>query len=285
MSLISPRTAVDSGQRYYGPTHGDKVAQNLAFYTGQTRENLQRMRKMYGRNLAGMGSVEGVGSSAGVDPSYQNKAIYELEKEDDSFGSGIFDPAGRTGTSNPDMGVFSSSYDLPGYIARSVPFTVSKDVRDINSGADVVYIPAGGMAYVERNGKLAGPLHNPMSHVVPQVPQAIGPIPASPRNEGPIPFNITSRPVPKQNIVYRRQTPAPVNPVMNPVVSQAPDLPVYPAVDFTSTVNVGPTRPIPISGFGEDEEVKEPASVGQLALAGAAVGVAAALVYGALNVK
>jgi len=283
-SRLSPRTAVNSRQRYYGPIYGDKIAQNLEFYTGQTRANLQRMRKMYGRTLAGMGSTSGMGS-VGVDPGYQNKAIYELEKEDDSFGSGIFDPPGRTGTSNPDAGVFSSSYDLPGYIARGVPFTVSKDVKDINSGADVVYVPGGGMAYVERNGRLAGPLHNPMSHIVPQSPAPVGPIPSSPATLGPVPFNIKRKRLPKQNIVFPRQTPAPVNPVANPVAHAAPDMPIYPAVPFTSTVNVGPTRPIPISGFGEEEEIKEPATVGQLALAGAAVGVAAALVYGALNAK
>lgn len=281
---LSPRTAVNSRQRHYGPTHGDKVAQGLHFYTGQTRANLQRMKKMYGRSLAGMGPAQAMGN-VGADPGYQNKAIYELEKEDDSYGSGVFDPEGRTGTSNPDMGVFSSSYDLPGYIARGVPFMVSKDVTDINSGADVVYVPGGGMAYVEREGKLAGPLKAPMARVVPQVPAPIRRVPGDPPSLGPVPFDIKRRRVPKQNIVYRPQTPAPVNPVANPITPKAPDMPRYPSVDFVSTVNVGPTRPIAIHGFGEEEEVKEPASIGQLALAGAAVGVAAALLYGALNVK
>jgi len=108
-----------------------------------------------------MNSYKGFGSSdmsgaTGYDPQYQGQEVYELEGEDDTYGSGIFDPSGRKGTSNPNMGVFASHDSLPGYIARDVPFTVSRDVTDITDDADVVSIPGGGMYYVERGGKNVG---------------------------------------------------------------------------------------------------------------------------------
>lgn len=97
---------------------------------------------------------ESLTGAVGYDPRYQGQEVYDLEKEDDTFGSGIFDPKGRGGTSNPNMGVFASHNSLPGYIARDVPFTVQDDVTDITDNAAVVSVPGGGMFYVEKNGHL-----------------------------------------------------------------------------------------------------------------------------------
>ncbi len=94
--------------------------------------------------------------AVGYDPRYQGQEVYDLEGEDDTYGSGIFDPEGRAGTSNPNMGVFASHNSLPGYIARDVPFTVQDDVTDITDNAAVVSVPGGGMFYVEKKGRLGG---------------------------------------------------------------------------------------------------------------------------------
>lgn len=93
----------------------------------------------------------------GIDPRYQSDELNELESQDDTFGSGIFDPGGRAATANTNMGVFASHYSLPGYAAREVPFTVSRDVTDITDNAEVVVVPGGGMVYVEEHGKLQRP--------------------------------------------------------------------------------------------------------------------------------
>lgn len=110
----------------------------------------------HGRYLSGFGGASLTGG-VGYDPSYQGQHIYELEEQDDTYGSGIFDPEGRAGTANPNMGVFASHDSLPGYLAREVPFTVSRDVTDITDDADVVIVPGGGMSYIESRGKLTGP--------------------------------------------------------------------------------------------------------------------------------
>lgn len=152
--MSNPRTPAQ--QPYYGPMYGDRMAQASMLEGGPNPDTVATMRKNYGRYLAGFGG-ESPSGAVGYDPRYQGQEIYDLEGQDDTYGSGIFDPAGRAGTSNPNMGVFASHDSLPGYIAREVPFTVSRDVTDITDNADVVIVPGGGMAYVEQRGKLTGP--------------------------------------------------------------------------------------------------------------------------------
>lgn len=108
------------------------------------------------RMHTGYGSETPTGER-GIDPRYQSDELNELESQDDTFGSGIFDPGGRAATANTNMGVFASHYSLPGYAAREVPFTVSRDVTDITDNAEVVVVPGGGMVYVEERGKLTRP--------------------------------------------------------------------------------------------------------------------------------
>ena len=151
--MSNPRTPAH--QLYYGPMYGDELAQQIPHLGGQNPATVERMRKNYGRYLSGFGG-ESPDGAVGYDPRYQGQEIYDLEGEDDTFGSGIFDPEGRGGTANANMGVFASHDSLPGFIARDVPFTVQNDVTDITDNAAVVSVPGGGMAYVEKNGRPGG---------------------------------------------------------------------------------------------------------------------------------
>lgn len=131
----------------------DPISSKLPFI-GQMNPTIEtRWRLSQGRAVAGFGSVP---------ESYQAERrddyVEQIEGEDDVFGSGIFDRGGREGTVHPQLGVFSDHPSLPGYIAREVQFAVSKDVKDITAGAEVVVVPGGGMAYVERGGRNVGPL-------------------------------------------------------------------------------------------------------------------------------
>jgi hypothetical protein len=155
----------------------------------------ERWSLSQGRAVAGFGAVP---------ESYQGERhddyVQQIESDDDVVGSGIFDESGRPGTVHKTMGVFSDHPSLPGYIAREVQFAVSKEVIDLPSGADVVVVPGGGMAYVERGGRLVGPLqvddHNNPYVVIRgdrkpgdgsslQVP--VGPV----RDSGPPPHGVT----------------------------------------------------------------------------------------------
>lgn len=66
-----------------------------------------------------------------------------LSRMDDVQGNGIFDPNGTHGNIHPDSGIFADREGLPGYIARERFFQPS-EVRDINTGQPVMYVPANG---------------------------------------------------------------------------------------------------------------------------------------------
>ena len=152
MNNLDPRTPAH--QLNYSPIYARSYAdRNLAHLISSNPYTVASMKKTYGRYLSGFGS-EDMSGSVGYDPQYQGQHVYDLEKEDDTFGSGIFDPKGRGGTANANMGIFAGHYSLPGYVARDVPFTVMQDVTDITDDAAVVSIPGGGMFYIEDRGKL-----------------------------------------------------------------------------------------------------------------------------------
>jgi hypothetical protein len=112
----------------------------------------RRFAAAHGRYLSGVDDVpnqETEGAEWDLDPTDDLQA---LESEDDTLGSGIFDSHRHPGTANVDAGVFASHYSLPGYQARQTPFTVSRDVASLPSGADYVEVPGGGMAYIEEYG-------------------------------------------------------------------------------------------------------------------------------------
>ncbi len=134
---------------------GDFISNHLPIIGQPNPYDEERFNMQNGR-YAGLGNDEPV-DNVGGDSRYESTALYELEKQDDSFGSGIFDQAGRS-TQNVDMGVFASDYALPGFVAREVPFAISEDIKDVN-GADVVMVPAGGATFVEAGGRLRSPSH------------------------------------------------------------------------------------------------------------------------------
>ncbi len=150
MTAISPHTwqpyvPVD-GSAQQLPTK-DPITKWL-YKIGQVAPSKERTWAMqHGRYLAGLGSNATQPASAAKEDDYS----LSLELDDDVYGSGIFDPSGRVPTVHKDLGVFADHPSLPGYIEREVQFSVSKDISDITSGADVVVVPAGGMTYQEQN--------------------------------------------------------------------------------------------------------------------------------------
>lgn len=291
---MSPRTPAH--QLYYGPLYArEYFDRNLAHIINSGPKTVATMRKKYGRYLAGLGN-EDMSGQVGYDPAYQERHVYDLEKEDDTFGSGIFDPGGRGGTTNANMGIFAGHYSLPGYAARDVPFTVSKDVTDITDDADVVSVPAGGMAYVEDRGRLVGaapggptwrpeiqppgwtrydqPYVDMEGEPVPmdgfgqlprrrlasqpkRVRQTVSGVPTDMISPHGVPMVPAERPVGYRQIVHATQTPVGVNAVADPVAVAAPDMPTMPNVPLTSTVNVA-VQSMPISGLGQDPTNGDP---------------------------
>jgi hypothetical protein len=311
--VSNPRTPAH--QLYYGPLYArDYFDRNLAHITSSNPDTVASMKKRYGRYLSGFGS-EDMSGSTGYDPAYQGEHVYDLEREDDTFGSGIFDPKGRGGTDNPNMGIFAGHYSLPGFVARDVPFTVQKDVTDITDNAAVVSVPGGGMLYVEDRGKLVGaapggPTWRPaiqppgwtrfdqvyvdmqgkpvqMSglgqlprrqlHSQPKrVPKSVFGVAAARLNPHLVRKVPTERKVGYESIVAATQLPVGVNRTAHPVAPSAPDMPMEPLVPLVNTTNVAVER-MAIQGFGQEDD-KKPATAMQLAVAGLLLGAGVGLV-------
>lgn len=149
-----PTRQIYAGQPGLIPTT-DPITRQI-YKIGQVGPRTERRWALqHGRYLAGTG---GLGSNE-TQPAYaakQDSYVESLEKDDDVFGSGIFDSYGRGPTVNAQLGIFADHPSLPGYIDREVQFTVSKDIADITSGADVVIVPGGGLTYQERGGYPVG---------------------------------------------------------------------------------------------------------------------------------
>ena len=158
----------------------NKAQAVLGQITPRTRE---RFMEPAGRFLAGDDLA------AEARSGWNDSLLSELERDDDVNGSGIFDAAG-TSTVHRTMGVFEDHPSLPGYIARSPPFSVSEVTSP--SGASVVEVPGGGMIYVETGGRRSRLV--PGREAVPKLPRPpnpVVPIPAvstvaAPRWEQPV---------------------------------------------------------------------------------------------------
>jgi hypothetical protein len=208
-------------------------------------------------------------------------AVSELERDDDVFGSGIFDRPGRM-TSNVGDGVFASDYSLPGYVAREVPYAVSRDVTDVASGGEVVYIPGGGFYHVEQGGSIQpsavlGPTARPPMLTPPVLP---APIPGGPGVEDQ-PY-VTTQPE------YAAQAPlypmAPVSSgwVLNPARPKLQQsLSVRSVDETTPPVYVRPIQRLP-RPLGQEETSSGP-SAGQMAVAGILLGVSVGLLVNAVR--
>jgi len=149
------------------------ISRNMAVTGELTGPDRARAAAEHGRYLSGVSNMPTQLAPSGNTPPSENLVehaehaeIFDMEAQDDVLGSGIFDPSDRGGTANRNAGVFASKNSLPGYLAREVPFTASTEVTDLADGAAVVTVPAGGMAYVERDGHIAdmnypGPIPQP----------------------------------------------------------------------------------------------------------------------------
>lgn len=288
---VGPRSRAN--QLYYGPMYADTYAiRHLALLGQGSPYTRERMRKSHGRYLSGFGG-ESPSGRTGYDPAYQDQEIYALESQDDTFGSGIFDPGSREGTSNANMGVFASHYSLPGYAAREVPFTVSQDESDITDDAEVVIVPGGGMTYVESRGKLTRPaILGPTWR-----PPRIQPVGVTTRDQvygfmtrpgQPLqkPFNPGAPQVPPPNYrpprddKYHERT-LPTQPSCGvPTTPPQRRIPPRSMVDpYDPGVAIRPPSPCRpgYQGYGADDE-KKGASAGQLLAFGVIAGAATALV-------
>jgi len=230
----------------------------------------EQWQMQHGRELAGFGAHGGPHGGPGIigDNRYDGQDLKELEEEDDSVGSGIFDAAGAS-TVHQTMGVFQDHPAVPGYIARNLPFTVNKDVSDITDGADVVEVPGGGLFYVERGGHL------------------VGPPPGSPPERTPL--SVPQRPsgTDQPYVLLGQQAKAPLGgfghypnhyPPAQPVPFDTRFQRVPPDV---SIVNVANRR----VAVGQDPAAPAPAGWGSYLFAGALVGAAAALLMGTVGKK
>lgn len=284
-----------ANQLYYGPMYADTYAiRNFALLGQGSPITRERMRKQHGRFLSGFGGAEPSGR-VGYDPAYQGQEVVELEQQDDTFGSGIFDPGGRSGTANATMGVFASHFSLPGYAAREVPFTVSQDESDITDDAEVVIVPGGGMTYVESRGKLTRPaILGPTWR-----PPKIQPVGVTTRDQvygfmtrpgQPLqkPFNPGAPQVPPPNyrpprddkyharpLPTRSSCGVPLRPAQRRIPPQSMVTPTDPAVAIQP--------PGCRTGYGAAD--KEPASTGQLLAFGLIAGAATALVVNLTSKK
>lgn len=153
--------AVSSRQPWYGslwPTgvvtpYAPEPWIRLQAMRGQINPTYQeRERMVHGRYLSGFGTYNENQDDAKWSRGHQ-AMLTDMAREDDSYGSGIFDPPGSSPTANANTGIFESDYALPGYIGREVPYAVSRDVVDVQDLGPMVYIPAGGLyAHAEPTG-------------------------------------------------------------------------------------------------------------------------------------
>jgi len=98
--------------------------------------------RAYGRNLAGT-DVE-VQDEAAEPAAAQNELEYYAAM-DDVQGDGIFDPPGTHPNIHPDAGVFAARFNLPGYHARELPYSMT-EVLDVTTGRPIRAVPDGAIS-------------------------------------------------------------------------------------------------------------------------------------------
>lgn len=263
----------------------DPITKNL-YRIGQTGPGtVRRWNMQHGRYLAGFGSNE-------TQPAYaakQDEYAQKLENEDDVKGSGIFDSYGRKATVHMDLGVFADHPSLPGYVDREVQFSVSKDVVDITSGADVVVVPAGGMTYQERGGvpvdfdgrtpgndlKFSRVTSSRDLYASTAPSAAVQTVVQKPGLMVPVPPSVAMRPVGSRDIsrVGAPQRGVKLNNVQRFTYSTPAVAPAH--AQHATGPMLAPQKAL--RGFGE---TPQPIGWGTYAFAGLLVGTAAAMVYG-----
>jgi hypothetical protein len=174
----------------------------------------QRVASQYGRNLAGLGESEGYDG----DSTYRDDLLEKIQREDDTYGSGVFDPPGHAPTVNGEDGVFEDNPNLPGYLGRETPFRPSSEIESIPSGAQVMTVPAGGMTW---GGRLIG--------------------------GGVIPTVLPTTPIPGHPLAYSPTTTSAVEPVL--------DVPSVSTVSNNAIMPLRPMAPPMVSAFPQVQSV------------------------------
>ncbi len=251
MQAVHPSLA--ARQVYPGElTNKDPISSVLARTGQESRITRDHYAMTHGRSYSGFGTDVSLNDPFPGNPNVgdleyaDNEAMDAMEAEDDVAGSGIFDQPGRRSTIHSTLGVFADHPSLPGYAAREQPFAVSQDVTDPIHHADVVYLPAGGMTYVERGGRRVDYLDR----------ERYVPPPVTATTEGAA-SGFGDMAFARQFQPTRLARPLPVRPIVNPLqLRQGIGADAPPAADWKTYVAVG-----------------------------AVVGVAAAILVGTLKIK
>lgn len=225
-----------------------------------------------GRYLSGFGDVNGPSGPAG-DPDVAGAAVDQMEREDDTAGSGIFDQPGAGPTANANMTVFASYYSLPGYLARERPFAVSKDEFDATSDAPIVTIPSGGLPLVSSSRAFPG-AGSKREEVYVTIPQRPLPPPSAAETVGPDYHGVRRDP----GNAYIRPLPQSQGVKVRPSITSRPVGARSNSIPRDATLAISPTgrRVPPVAGFGASSGGT---SIGEYAVAGAIVGAALFWLY------
>lgn len=211
----------------------------------------RRFDQMYGRHLAGLSAVE---KRMGDDeePAFALNELRLMTEMDDVSGNGLFDPPGTRPNIYPDSGIMSSSYAIPGYLARERMYAPS-EVVDANTGRPVTYVN-GGMVSMDTTAEIAFMESG-----------------AYPKPEPYLDY-FSERNMPDESTVNVAQNPVAVRNPGPPAANPGPPLPI-PASAASAGAKAGIGR-----GFGDDAGMSPIAKIAlALGLVGAGVGVAIAL--------
>jgi hypothetical protein len=183
----------------------------------------RRFLRSHGRTLAG---VEDMTQTQVQNPEEQDERgfdplLYEMERDDDCYGSGVFDAQDRLPTVNRDMGIFGANYNIPGYIGREVQYAVSPEVSDISTGAEMVFVPSGGATFQEQGGR-------------PIMYDCVGPPARAPK------FQLPTAPTRRTDTYVSLLPPGAMRAAGESTVRRPAPLPM--------TTAIGPTRPMPMPG-------------------------------------
>jgi hypothetical protein len=292
--------AVNDRQIYTGElTNTDPISSVLARTGQESRATRDRYMREHGRFYSGLGSDVSLddpfpGNPNAGDLFYSdNEAMDALEAEDDVAGSGIFDQPGRRSTIHSTLGVFADHPSLPGYAAREQPFAVSQDVTDPIHHADVVYLPAGGMTYVERGGRRVDYLDRGASVPPPAVHGHRHHRRTGPANGTPIAPTVppAAEPAPTPLLMD------PMDPIGTAAAAQAAQAAAASGFGDMAFARMfqpaHPVHPLPVRSIVNPIQVRQ--AVGQdappaadwktYAAVGAIVGVGAAILIGTLKIK
>lgn len=214
----------------------------------------ERLMMEHGRNLAGLGRTEGWGG----DSEYDERSASALEKDDDVVGSGVFDMPGHKNTVHATLGVFADHPNLPGYIARELPFRPSEEVESVPSGAQVITVPGGGMTW---GGRLIG--GGTSAPLAPRLPAGGGARPVNAFQPKPVTKVATADAAPQRAVKVGTVAPRAAL-VRQPGAQSLPVAPAFPAVAGRFNPDAQRnlmTRPVPLvmarravamRGFGAD---------------------------------